>query len=504
MIRTLWIASDGFWSRHPALFVGFGIFIGAWIAVCRGSLLPIDGLLLLPLLAAFSPRRLLFVGLLSGISSVSTQLRVRDVQQGVFSGTLVAEVVDRRLTTFHHRPFWHMVLYVHEFSTNNHQYVVRGISVPVTVAPPCPMIGGWVYRLPATISVDEGARIRLRPTLTKCLTTNRSTPSFVEWRVGLRRNLEQVFVRLFSDEAVRHVAGALTFGLYKDPSLQQAMHRAGVEHVLAISGFHFGIVAALTVYCMGVLSTRLRAAVAMVLLTLYLLMVGPLPSVIRAWCSAMVILGGFFLHRTASGLNCLGIGLIVAVLYDPTFVVHIGFQLSFLATAAILFFSQDSSRLLQAIVPLRSMSVLEHFSFMDQILFGVLRWGVPVLSLIIPVTLVIIPYQMAFLQDFSTLGSLYNLLIPMLFSFAMPPILIAVLVCPCPMVASCFATVAEPFLRLGLVLVNNTPETSWALISGGMIHSCVGRLSIATVFLFGMYIEGSRAAQKTEARKACL
>lgn len=453
---------------------------------------------------AFSPRRLLCLFFIALVSLVTTQFRVQAARQGVFSGTVVAEVTERRLTTFHKRPFWHMTLFIHDFSTPSGHCVARGICLPLTTPPPCPLYGGVVYRFPATVSVEEGGRTLLRPTLAQCQDTGKRTVSCVEWRVWLRRHLERLFGDLFPDESVRHVAGALTFGLYKDSSLQQAMHRAGVEHVLAISGFHFGIVAALTVYCMGFLPSRWRAAGAMLLLTVYLFMIGPLPSVIRAWCSAMIILGSLFLYRAASGINCLGVGLIVAVLYDPTFVVHIGFQLSFLATATILFFSQDTRRMLARLIPTRSTRGLEPFSVLDQVLFGVLRWLLPVFSLLIPVTLVIIPYQMAFLQDFSTVGCLYNLVIPMVFSLAMPPILLAVLAHPFHILAQGFAAVAEPFLRLGLVLVNNTPETSWALVSGGSIPEAVGRMIIVTVFLYGMYRHGSGALEHNEAWKACL
>jgi competence protein ComEC len=438
------------------------------------------------------------------VAALSTFLRVKELPQGISSGTILAEVIDRRLTTFHKKPFWHVSLYVHDFSTSDRRRIARGICLPVTIVPPCGLIGGCVYELPATAFVDGSSRIMLRPILSKELKIVKHTFSFVEWRVWLRKVLERVFVGLFSDEAVRHVAGALTFGLYKDSSLQQAMHRAGVEHVLAISGFHFGIVAALTVYCMGIVSSRLRSAVAMVLLTIYLLIVGPLPSVIRAWCAAMMVLGGVFIHRTASGLNCLGVGLIASVFYNPSFVMHIGFQLSFLATAAILFFSRTVFEQLQAFFPIRSIGVLEYFSFIDQVLLGVLRWSLPLFSLIIPVSVVIIPYQMAFLQDFSSLGCLYNLFIPALFSFAMPAILIAVLVHPCHILGIFFSMVAEPFLRVGLVLVNNIPENSWTLISGGGIPPYIGRMTILSFLILGIFSEGTRTSERTEAWKACL
>jgi len=135
----------------------------------------------------------------------------------------------------------------------------------------------------------------------------------------------------------------------------------------------FGNCAALTVACFGFVSSKLRSCIAACLLTV-LTDCGPLPSVLRRgqrpcwrWVSVC--------PQVASGLNCLGVGLIVTILYDPR---SFTYRLSadFLATAAILMFSSDVQKLLQNCFQ-NGREDVEHVSFMDQLIVGVLKWATP-------------------------------------------------------------------------------------------------------------------------------
>lgn len=497
---------DAFWEHHPALFVGVCFFLGASVSLGFHLFSAFD-LLLLPLLFLLFPyKRLLWGGLIIFIACWSTTLRVHLPRKPLLprTGVALAEVTDRHLVTFHGHQLWKMQLLVHQWCGSNGESILKGVTVPVCVAGPCPLVGGALYQFNARVGVDDQLRIRFRPFLGKEVPSIQETLSFVEWRLRIRRTLEKVFVRLFPDVDIRTVAGGLTFGLYKDPLLQKAMHRAGVEHVLAVSGFHFGIVCALVVFLTQRMAPKIRAALAILCLTLYLLIIGPLPSVIRAWCAAVVVLGGVCLNRRTSGINCLGVGLIVAVLYDPTSISSIGFQLSFLATAAILFFSRLFQRFFRTLFPARQMDDIVVLSKADQVVLLVFRWFIPALSLMVPVFLVLCPYQLAFLQDFSLLGLVYNLLIPTIFSLAMPAVLLAVVFSPLPLLPQVLAYVAHVPLRLGLIFVENAPQTSWSMAAGECIPPALGRILIVSVFLLGMMVLQREDEESAEAWKACL
>ncbi len=496
---------DAFWTRHPALFVGTAFFLGGSCSL-NLHLLSLYDLLLLPFIVLLFPYwRIVWALCLIGVALSVTSLRVQIPTEPLKKhGMLNAEVVDRHLVTIHGRQLWKLMLMVHSFYSPEGTTLIRGVTLPITVASPCPLVGGNLYQLNASLQVDDRLMVRLRPSFGKELLAPRKTMSFVEYRVKIRRVLEKIFVRLFPDHEIRQVAGGLTFGLFKDPLLQQAMHRAGVEHVLAVSGFHFGIVAALTVFLCQGLAPISRAVVAMVCLTTYLLIIGPLPSVLRAWCAAMVALGGICLNRRSSGINCLGVGLIASVFYDPSTLTGIGFQLSFLATAAILFFSRPVLSYLRTIFPVRQLHDIVDCTAADQVVLLMLGWFMPALSLLIPVFFVVCPYQLAFLQDFSLLGLVYNLLIPALFSLAMPAVLLAVLLFPLPFLPQLFAGIAQIPLQVGLLLIENAPEASWSMVAGGVIPQTAGRILLCAVFLAGIAFKGHEDCERSDVWKACL
>jgi competence protein ComEC len=282
------------------------------------------------------------------------------------------------------------------------------------------------------------------------------------------------------------------------------MHAAGIEHVLAISGFHFGAVAALIVFCVQGASPLFRTIFSMLFLTGYLVAIGPLPSVVRAYTAAMCCLFALLIHKRVTSLNCFGFALLVSSLLDPESLISLGYQLSFLATLAILLFSPFFFSVFSALVPSRPLQALVHFSFQDQILFSLLRWILTPLTLLFSVFVVLIPYQLSFLPDFSLFGFFYNLFIPALFSLAMPMILIALLFSFWPLGASLFSFLAEIPLKAGLFFIMHRPEPSWAMCEGAILPEAVGRLVLLLLFLVGISIYRQKDEDYADLWKACL
>ena len=496
---------DAFWARHPALFLGVSFFLGTSLFLSFHKYSLFD-FFLIPILVILFPRKRLLFGLsLMAVAAFTASLRVTvPIEPINCNGILTAEVVDRSFVSYHGRQTCKTALAVRDFRSFDGKRLAKGFVTPVSVPLTCSLVGGKIYQFNTRLIVDESLKSMFRPYFPKNVQPIGTVFSCVEWRLQLRKMLEKLFVVLFPDPEIRQVAGGLTFGLYKDPLLQQAMHRVGVEHVLAVSGFHFGIVAALTVFLAHGLAPKKRAVVAMVLLTAYLFIIGPLPSVLRAWCAAIVVLGGICLDRRASGLNCLGVGLIVSVFYDPVSISGIGYQLSFLATAAILFFSRPCLNLLRRVVCSRRVAEVVCFSKTDQILMGALEWFMPAVSLLLPVFIVVCPFQLAFLQDFSLLGLVYNLLIPALFSLAMPAVLLAVVFYPIPVIPHLFAWFASFPLQLGLMCIENAPETSWSLVSGEVVSQSAGRIILFLIFFGGITYRGWADLERIDSWKACL
>lgn len=134
------------------------------------------------------------------------------------------------------------------------------------------------------------------------------------------------------------LARALTLGEAKllPYSWRPCLGRAGLSHLVALSGLHVGLLAALGWIVGAGLPTGFRTAVVATLVVLYLLMSGGRPSLIRA---ALMLLGGYgslLLGRSPQpihGLSCIATGM---VLITPELVRDLGFLLTVSATAGIL------------------------------------------------------------------------------------------------------------------------------------------------------------------------
>jgi competence protein ComEC len=118
-----------------------------------------------------------------------------------------------------------------------------------------------------------------------------------------------------------------------------AFRRAGVYHVLAVSGFNVALVSAsvfalLTVVGVSRRATALAAGAALVG---FALVVGAQASVIRATLMGLILLGGIFLERESQLTNALGLAALALLAWRPGDLRDPGFQLSFAATAGIVY-----------------------------------------------------------------------------------------------------------------------------------------------------------------------
>jgi competence protein ComEC len=116
-----------------------------------------------------------------------------------------------------------------------------------------------------------------------------------------------------------------------------AFRRAGVYHVLAVSGFNVALIAS-TVWALLTLARaprRVAALGAIVTVVGFAAVVGPEPSVVRATIMAVLVLSALLLEREASVLNGLALAAIAILAVRPVDLGDPGFQLSFAATAGL-------------------------------------------------------------------------------------------------------------------------------------------------------------------------
>lgn len=121
------------------------------------------------------------------------------------------------------------------------------------------------------------------------------------------------------------------------PEVDEAFRRAGVYHVLAVSGFNVALLAG-TVFTLATLARggrRAAALAAIAVVIAFALVVGPEPSVIRAALMAVLVLTALLLERDAFVLNSLALAALAVLAVRPGDLADPGFQLSFAATLGI-------------------------------------------------------------------------------------------------------------------------------------------------------------------------
>lgn len=154
-------------------------------------------------------------------------------------------------------------------------------------------------------------------------------------RSGLRRSSSGL------DPDTSSLLSGLTVGDTKDLSSQvtDELRRAGLSHLVAVSGSNVAIVLAAVMGCFRGLGLRTRVVAGLGGLVLYVLVTGPDASVLRAAAMGAVALAALLGGRRAQPLNAMALGLIAILALRPMLATSVGLALSAAATAGIVLFS---------------------------------------------------------------------------------------------------------------------------------------------------------------------
>jgi len=122
-----------------------------------------------------------------------------------------------------------------------------------------------------------------------------------------------------------------------DKELLDAFRIVGIIHIIVLSGYNITIVAEAVMRLMSFLSRRKALVIGTLGIVLFAIMVGGGPSVVRASVMAILVLIARFTHRTYAISRSLLIAGFVMIAWNPYVLsFDLGFQLSFLATIAII------------------------------------------------------------------------------------------------------------------------------------------------------------------------
>ncbi|SDD09084.1 competence protein ComEC [Sanguibacter gelidistatuariae] len=138
-----------------------------------------------------------------------------------------------------------------------------------------------------------------------------------------------------------------------DPDLDQALVTTSLTHMTAVSGSHFAIIAAATFWLCALIRLPRwgRAVGAALVLTGFVLLVHPEPSVLRAGVMGALALLAVLLGRTAQAIPALCTTVVVLLVIDPFLARSFGFALSVLATAGLVVGVAPITRALERWLP---------------------------------------------------------------------------------------------------------------------------------------------------------
>ena len=137
-----------------------------------------------------------------------------------------------------------------------------------------------------------------------------------------------------------------------DPQFKEQFRRAGVSHVLALSGMHLGIIALFIFFMVRRLAgPRLSILAVNAVNILYLLMAGISPSLLRAVIMFALVSLGRLMGARVSLMRVLVFAFSLSLMIFPGYFFSLSFQLSFLALAGLLMFTTTIADSLERVMP---------------------------------------------------------------------------------------------------------------------------------------------------------
>jgi competence protein ComEC len=151
---------------------------------------------------------------------------------------------------------------------------------------------------------------------------------FYSWQLFLSNQIDQIF-----PPDLAPLMKGLLIGVQAafDPELSDVYKQLGLTHVLAISGLHMVVLCSSVQWVLQLLGVSKETAVITtgVLVPMYVLIAGAMPSVVRSGLMTLIVIMGTSLKRPIDSLNVWGTALFCMLLWDPYQLWDVGFQLSF-------------------------------------------------------------------------------------------------------------------------------------------------------------------------------
>ena len=128
-----------------------------------------------------------------------------------------------------------------------------------------------------------------------------------------------------------------------EPDQKEIFSKAGIMHIMAVSGLHAGIVGLLVSWLLFFLKGRLRPVrdiASIAALWAFAFVTGLAPSVLRASLMFSFLIAGRLIKRPVNPINSLLASAFIIILVSPSVIFSSGFQLSYMAVFYIISFEK--------------------------------------------------------------------------------------------------------------------------------------------------------------------
>ncbi len=218
-----------------------------------------------------------------------------------------------------------------------------------------------------------------------------STPIFYKLRVYM----EQKIIKYLPGDPGGLASGILLGGnRLLDYNIKRDFIRDGLSHIIAASGYNVVMVSGWLAYFGRKIKHQKLMILSSILGTiLYMLLAGLSASVIRAGIMSMMSFTALLLGRKSDAIWSLIITAIIMILWNPWYLLDIGFQLSVAATLGVLVSSGSEIKILLMVQLFTIPLILHHFGQ---------------LSLVAPVANLLVVWTVPFIMQLTALGLIFG------------------------------------------------------------------------------------------------
>ncbi len=476
-----------FWSYYPGFLLGASALLGVAIALYP----PFPSLLLFLLLALLAKDKkyrntlvIFFIGFLFSFAVAYFKYHfpdADDIKTGKANITITSKELSKTNFGYRYKYKAHLNSYTSQLDN------AYGFDVKFTLSAD---VGAF--------QPDTGKRYQIRARLKKNLAGSYTLSSIdknswkplgsvlnlVKWRFDAKNAIKENIAEAIKNKHVAAFLSGMATGQFDDMALSIELGRFGLQHLMAISGLHFSIIATiLSILLSLVFQTRTVSIAVIVLLSGYFILLGPSASVMRAWVTIVIAFLGLLLERQSLGINSLGIALFLVAIFDPLAIGTIAFQFSFGITAAILILSKPIEAMLEKVLPKRDLSDVLHMPTLSRISVCSLSFLRSGLSLMFAVNLIAMPLTLYHFHKFPLMSLLYNLFFPFMVSLSMLLLLLALLTTPLPNICHLFHTFNERYTDFLLNLTFGLPrsfDTHWTVENIPLIPLTIYLIALLT------------------------